>query len=174
MTAAKKIKPMTPSETLRRIGEPIFGLRGDEEAKAKIFLTRVKDAGLEETMALFALQRIRELMAENKSPSRFGLSQPQPSAKVVPNDSRVSSTAASFVRRTIYETITIRDRPIGEIRYCDIAGITNTNAYENALLKAIKDQYVPANPSATIKEFVPIKRLTELEGTLSKKYNRTS
>lgn len=170
--AKAKVKPiMTDSEALRRIAEPIFGMRGNDEEKARIFLSRVKGAGLEEIMAQFALARCKDLMPENKAPSRFGLSR---KIEVVPNETRVSTTAASFIRRTIYETLTIRDRPIGEIRFCDIDGLVNTNAYETGLLKAIKDQFVPANPTATIQEVVPMKKLTELDGMMRKKFDRIS
>lgn len=172
-------------DAMRTIGEQVILGRGTETEKAARFLELCKKAGgaVELAMADYALRHVRDNLPARKRPvfgttdgDRFmcgnrGVSETALSSRPIPNEPAVP--AGSGVVVSIFDRVTIRGRSIGEIRMCDIDGIVATNAYETAVLRAIKTQFVPATPDATVRDCVSAAKLSKIIKDAEAKHRKT-
>ena len=98
-----------------------------------------------------------QMTPERQSGSRSSPSEAKP---IIPTTKRgkahlkIVKAAAS---KSVFDSLLLRDgRAIGDLQWSAIDRYVTTNAYENALLKQVKDYAVPSHPNARIRDVVPL------------------
>lgn len=87
---------------------------------------------------------------------------PSPAPRPIPKPDAIPPGGDRAVRDLIFEQTLIRGRAIGDIRFADIDGIVATNAYEAALLVAIKNHATPSDDRVTVRDVIKPSVLREM------------